>query len=396
MEHGDWDPDQDRAGGARGEGLHSEKRFDEYARLRREAPVAWTDRLRGYYTLTRYDDVAAAALDTERIRSGVPFVAMPDLRGQIPISLNPPEHQAFRRVLNRYFRPERMAALEPAIRGYAREHVADLLRAGEAEAMAAFCRPLPARALAALLNLPDDAWQELLAQFARFDRVDWDPGEVNAVILSVFAQHIGAVVAQRQADPLDPETDLLSGALAAEIGGNRLSEAEVVMIGVQMIAAGHATTAESLGSAVHRIATDPGLQEHLRANPGDLPTAIEEFLRLDPALHELGRTAVVDVELHGRTIPAGSAVGLNFAAANRDPGAFPDPDSLDPSRQPNRHLSFGHGIHKCLGAPLGRLELRVALEELLAATTSIELHGQPENDTGLIGGGFAALPVQVS
>ncbi len=188
---------------------------------------------------------------------------------------------------------------------------------------------------------------------------------------------------------------VLSGALAAEVGGSRLSEEQVVMIGAEMIAAGHATTAESLGSAVHRIAADPGVQKHLRANPGTLPTAIEEFLRFDPALHELGRTAAVDVELRGRTIPAGSAVGLNLAAANRDPGAFPDPDTLDPARQLNRHLSFGHGIHKCLGAPLGRLELLVALEELLAATTSIELTGPPENDTGLIGGGFAALHIRV-
>ncbi|GGM94725.1 hypothetical protein GCM10011609_35230 [Lentzea pudingi] len=308
----DWDPEQDRADGTRGDGLRSAERFAEYARLREQAPVAWSDQLGGFFTLTRYADVTAAAVDTKRFRSGRPFIAMPDLVGQIPISLNPPEHRFFRRLLNPFFRPERMRDLEPLIRAFAVEHVEALIEAGESDAMTAFCRPLPARALATLLNLPEGAWQDLLAQFRRFDAVGWKPEQVNNMILGVFSEHIATVVAQRMAEPLDPDDDMFSGALATEIDGEEITVEQVIMIGVQMIAAGHATTADSLSSAIHRLAEDPDLQSRLRADLTLLPDAIEEFIRIDPPLHELSRTPADVVDLHGRTLPDGSAVSLNL------------------------------------------------------------------------------------
>ncbi|MGW1786589.1 cytochrome P450, partial [Streptomyces sp. NPDC002143] len=247
----------------------------------------------------------------------------------------------------------------------------------------------------ALLNLPDDAYTDLVAQIAGFEEMGWDPAQVSRVIFEVFSSHITQVVAERRRHPLDPDLDLISGAMAMEVDGQPLPDESVVHIGVQMIAAGHATTADSLGSAIYRLATNPDIQMRLRRQPELIPLAVEEFLRMETPLPELGRRAAEDISLHGRTIPAGDPVALNYGAANRDGAAFEHPDSCIIDRTPNKHLAFGHGVHKCLGAPLARLELRVALEELLARTREIELDGVPETTTGLMLTGFVSLPIRV-
>ncbi|MET9994848.1 cytochrome P450 [Streptomyces mutabilis] len=391
----DWSPEQDRGGNARGGGSRSPQRLAEYDRLRRECPVAWADDHSGYWTLTRFADVTEAARQPGTFESGQFFiVAFPEGGRQIPITLNPPEHTVFRRMLNRYFAKERMERLEPVVRSYAREHLAPILRAGGGDVVPSLCQVLPARTLAALMNLPDAASRDLMAQMASFEEMGWDPEKVAPVIFGVFASYIAQVVAQRRQEPLDPDLDLLSGAMAMEVDGAPLSDETVIGIGTQIIAAGHATSADALGAAVYRLATNPDIQMRLRRQPELIPTAVEEFLRLETPLPELGRRATEDIEMHGRTIRAGELVALNYAAANRDPDVFEHPDSCVIDRSPNRHLSFGSGMHKCLGAPLARLELRVALEELLAATTDIRLDGAAEESTGLILSGFTSLPLR--
>ena len=392
----DWEPTQDRGGNARGAGARSPQRLAEYDRLRTGCPIAWTEDLGGYWTLTRFADVTEAARQAGTYESGPFFVlALPEGGKSIPISLNPPEHVVYRRMLNRYFTKERMDQLEPLIRSYARELLAPIFRAGRADVVPSLCQVLPARTLAALMNLPDAAYQDLIAQMAAFEEEGWDPEKVGPVIFGTLATYIAQVVAQRRQEPLDPELDLLSGGMAMEVDGEPLSDEAVIGIGVQMIGAGHATSADALGTAIYRVATNPDIQMRLRRDPELIPTAVEEFLRLEVPLPELGRRATRDIELHGRTIEAGEFVALNYAAANRDPEAFEHPDSCIIDRTPNRHLTFGSGIHKCLGAPLARLELRVVLEELLAATTEVSLDGAPEETTGVILAGFVKLPIRV-
>ena len=391
----DWFPEEDRGGGARGSGSRSAQRLAEYQRLREECPVAWADDHGGFWSLTRHADVREAARQPARFASGAPFISMPNFGDQIPISLNPPEHAGYRRLLNRYFSTEAMARLEPVIRGFVVDHLEPLLEAGGGDVVAAFCQPLPARALSALLNLPDSAYTELVEQIAGFERMGWDPAKVGAVIAEVFGAHIARVVAERRARPLDPEIDLLSGVMAAEVNGQPLGDDTVIQIGVQLIAAGHATTADSLGAAMYRLATNPDIQMTLRRFPERIPSAVEEFLRIETPLPELARTATQDVELHGRTIRAGDRVALNYGAANRDPEAFEHPSACIIDRSPNDHLAFGSGVHKCLGAPLARLELRVALEELLARTAEIELAAPGTVTTGLMLSGFTSLPLRV-
>ncbi|MEV0686887.1 cytochrome P450 [Nocardia sp. NPDC050378] len=383
----DWKPEECPGG-------RSVQRLAEHERLRAECPVAWTDEHGGYWTLTRHADVQAAARRPAEFASGAPIIQWPDFADQIPISLNPPVHATYRRLLNRYVSKEAMARMEPTLRGYAVEHLEPLLEAGEGDIVTGLCQPFPARALATLLNLPPAAYTELVEQFLDFERMRWDPEKINAVIGQVFEMHIAGVIAERRARPLDPETDLLSGVLAARIDGEPLSDHTVLQIGVQLFVAGHATTADALATSMYRLATNPDIQTTLRRNPEKIPTAVEEFLRIETPLQSIGRTATEDIELHGRTIRAGDRVALNYAAADLDPEAFEHPSACIIDRSPNNHMAFGTGIHKCYGAPLARLEMRLALEEILARTSEIALAGAGTPTTGRMRG-FTSLPLRL-
>ncbi|MEV0688154.1 cytochrome P450 [Nocardia sp. NPDC050378] len=393
----DWEPMQDLAGNARGAGSRSAQRLAEYDRLRQQCPVAWTTDHPGYWTLTRFDDVTDAARKYGQFESGPFFViTLPEGGTHVPISLNPPEHTVYRRMLNRYFTKERMDELEPVIRSFARQQLAPILETGRTDAVQSLCQVLPARTLAALMKLPDETYHELIEQIAELERMGWDPDKLGPVIFGIFGTHIEKVVAERRKAPLNPDQDLISGAMAMLVDGEPLPDETVIRIGVQIIAAGHATTADALGGAIYRLATNPDIQTRLRRQPELIPQAVEEFLRLETPLPELGRRAVEDVELHGRTVRAGEFVALNYAAANRDPDAFEHADSCVIDRAPNKHLAFGAGVHKCLGAPLARLEMKVALEELLAATTEIFLDGTAQESAGPVLSGFSSLPIRVA
>jgi cytochrome P450 len=161
-----------------------------------------------------------------------------------------------------------------------------------------------------------------------------------------------------------------------------------------LIVAGHNSTTGALGNCILRLAAHPDLQQRLRAEPGLLPPAIEEFIRLEPSVQAMPRWANGDTDLHGRRVRKGEKVMLLWASANRDPDHFDEPDACLLDRTPNDHLTFGRGIHRCIGMDLARLELRVALEELLARTTSIEL-AEPPVRTTFIRQGVSYLPVML-
>lgn len=386
----DWEPLEE----VFPDGPRSPQWFEETARLQRECPVAYSDKFGGFYSLFKHRDVTTAALDYQRFPSGQVFIRMPSMRVS-PGQLNPPEHTIYRRMLNRYFARERMDALAPLMRQYAAEALTPMIERGRGDAAREFSQVVPARALAALMNLGDEAYHELLAQFKRFDETGWVPDEVNAIIFAVFGAHIAKLIAERRQRPLDPQQDLLSGAMTMEIDGRPLTDEEVVAVGVSMIGAGHGTTADSLSNIVYRLATDPALQARLRREPGLIPNAVEEFLRLDAPVPELARHVAEDVEMSGRTLSAGALVALHFAAANYDPEVFEHPEACIVDRTPNRHLAFGHGPHKCAGAPLARLELKTAVTELITRTRNFYLDGPVEVVPGLILRGYSSLPVRL-
>jgi cytochrome P450 len=368
--------------------------WEDYERLRGQCPVAWSDSFGGFWSLMKHADAAKAARDWATFRSQTPFVEFPDFAGVIPLSLNPPEHGPYRKLLNHYFRPHRMAALEPAVQGFVDEHLGELLAEGGGDAVVVLARPVPQRTLAALLNMPDDSWRMFVGKLAGLHALADDPDAANALLRDMWTDEVVALVRDREAHPRDPDTDLVSGVLAAEIDGRRLTFEECVAIGVQLFSAGGDTTTSSITTALYRLAADPEAQRRLREDPALIPTAVEEFLRVGPPLHHMARVTSEDVTVGGRTIPAGSRVTLNFASANHDPEVFPEPDRCVIDRNPNRHLTFGFGPHVCLGAPLARMELRLVLESVLARTSSIELDGPPvELHKVNLASGFASLPL---
>ena len=161
-----------------------------------------------------------------------------------------------------------------------------------------------------------------------------------------------------------------------------------------LITAGHNSTTGGLGNSILRIAADPAVQRRLRAEPALIPSAIEEFLRLETPVQAMPRWANEATELHGREVGAGEQIMLFWAAANRDPERFPDPDRCVLDRSPNQHVTFGRGIHRCIGMDLARLEIRVALEELLGRTDWFELAGEPVRTT-FIRQGVSSLPIRI-
>jgi cytochrome P450 len=385
----DWEPTGQRYD----DGLRDSRWVTEVNRLRDECPVAYSDEFGGFYSLTRYADVCRAALEYQTFESGQQFVRIPSLF-TIPGSLNPPQHTVFRRMLNRYFSTARMDALAPQITDCANALLDPLLARGHGDLVGGFCQPLAARALAVLMNLGEDAYRDMLDNFERFDALGWEPRAVNELLVKVLRDHIARLVAGRREQPMDPEVDLLSGAMTMEVDGARLDDEQVIAIGIGMIGAGHSTTADALSSAVFRLATDPYLQAQLRGAPELVESAVEEFIRLDAPVTERSRRAASDVEVAGRTIPAGSLVALNIGAANLDPEQFEHPEACIVDRSPNRHVGFGHGVHKCVGAPLARMEMKVAIRAFLARTEGFVLSAAPENSPGLILKGLAKVPVR--
>lgn len=368
--------------------------FKEYARLRAGCPVPYTTEYGGYWTLLNYEDVRHAAADPTAYRSGRPFLM--DVSGDvfIPESLNPPEHTAYRRLLIPHFRPPRMKALEPTVRAYAVEHLRGILESGAGDFVAEVAYALPTRVLCAFLSIPDEMWTAI-------KRVTWErtvkSGDAEGAhsATSEFFGRIGAILAERRHTPLDPVTDLFTALINAKIDGESLSDGEIAEIGYQVMLAGADTTSSSLGNAVYLLAANPDQQDKLRADPSLIPAAVEEVLRMEPALHSMGRTTACPVTVGGRTLAEGETVSLNFAAANRDPVAFPEPDTFDVTREPNRHLTFGHGIHKCVGAPLARLELAVVLHELLGRTSEVRFDGEPKRGS-IVPAAFKTVPIRVT
>jgi cytochrome P450 len=350
------------------------------ADLRSHCPVAYTDRDGGFYAVTRHADIVAAARDTI-IFSSAAGQLMPDLR-RIPIELDPPEHSTYRRVLHPYFSASRLAQLEPRIRDFAADLLQPAIKRGSADLAQEFTFPFPTRVLCATLNIPDEDWTRLNL-WAREVRPDL---RVNRASDSVprqsgneaFVAYAREMIAARRAAPLDPADDITSGLLAARIDGEPLSDDRIVGILRLLLSAGHNSTTISLGILITHLATHESLQQRLRAEPTLVPKAIEEILRYATPVVANANPRVVtrDTELGGRALKAGDKVVLIWGAGNRDPEAFEDADECLIERSPNRHLVFGHGIHVCVGAPVARQEMRIAVEELLGRTTSFCLDGE--------------------
>jgi cytochrome P450 len=350
-----------------------------YADLRSRCPVARTDAWGGYWALLRYADVCQAAADSKTfitsVQNVVPRVAFTGRRP--PLHLDPPEHTPYRRVLNTLFSAARVAELEEPTRRFTVELLAPLIARGHADICADFSTHLPIRVFAEWMNLRDEDASALARVGRAFNvAVQSNIDElVKSTSLELYAI-ARELVARRKAQPLDPASDPTSALLAARHEGQPFPDDLLIGCIRQVLVVGIIAPTVMIGSISVHLSRHPELQARLRDEPARIPDALEEFLRLYTPYRGFARTATHEIERGGRTIKPGEPIALVYASANRDEAKFPRPDEFELER-PNisDHVAFGRGPHHCPGAPLGRMQLRVALEELLARTRHFELAG---------------------
>ncbi|GGK78175.1 cytochrome P450 [Sphaerisporangium melleum] len=349
-----------------------------FALMRRREPV-WHDERFGMWHVFRHADVEAALTDhaTFSSDSRAAMAAMPEFqpftRGNFMV-MDPPDHRRLRGLVSAAFGRRAMERLEPLVTAIVDDLLDEVKGAEEIDLVTALAHPMPVFVLADLLGLPRADRPTLFTWAKVLTGVDITAGAAPADPASSLREmnaYLLEVVAGRRRAPGD---DLVSRLVQAEVDGDRLADDELVGIVSLLLIAGHLMATMLVANTVLCLDGHPEAAARVRADPeGLLPGAIEETLRYRNSADRLVRTATRDVELAGRAIPAGARVLLWTGSANRDPAAFTEPDRFDVTRTPNRHLGFGQGVHFCLGAPLGRLEARVALGRMLARMPSIEV-----------------------
>jgi cytochrome P450 len=345
--------------------------YPVYRRMRDDAPV-YHHPGRDVWALTRWDDVQAAAKDWETFSSSVGGTGN-DLddtyqlflpAGDLPAA-DPPVHTRLRGALRLAFSPSALKVrFEPAVRAQVRELVDTFVEAGGGDFAYDLARLLPATTMFTWFGFPEPDHPRLLGLFG--EMLQRTPGERALPPIAVAARdqlraYVQEIAAQRRVAPSD---DLMTHLVRAEAAGE-LTRDEITGSSLLLFVAGITTTSGLISNSLLHLGTDPDARQTMLHDPSTIPGAVEELLRYDAPIQALGRTTTREIERHGTTIPPGAHVALVWASANRDERHWPEPDTLDIGRMAGRHVSFGDGIHHCLGAPLARLEARILFEELL-------------------------------
>jgi cytochrome P450 len=354
-----------------------------YARLRKDDPVHLSPL--GFWVLTRYDDVATVLRDPRFGRAGFhPMLAAGQARAATPDPLppsmlfqDPPDHTRLRALVNKAFTPRVVEAMRPHVQDLVDGLLDRVLPTGRMDIIEDLAYPLPVTVICEMLGVPvtDQAairqWSADLARSldAIGPQADVEVQERGAKARHALAEYFRIQIPERRQQP---RTDLLSALITAEEQGDRLTERELLAMCVLLFVAGHETTVNLIGNGILALLRHPDALQRLRADPALTPSAVEELLRYDSPVQRTARIPSADVAIEGHTIPRGSIVVAAIGAANRDPAHFADPDRLDLARRDNRHLSFGFGIHFCLGAPLARLEAQVAIGTLIRRAPGLQ------------------------
>jgi cytochrome P450 len=342
------------------------------AEMRERCPVAHTDAHGGAYVVTRYEDVLRVAQDWQTFSSahGIMIPRTDDAVTLIPGDFDPPLQRHYRRALNPLLTRPVVEQYEAGMRTVARELLSPLSEVGPVDLVPAFTDPYPRLVFFRhVLGLPVSEVDEAVGYI--FAIKEPKSAEMASRAWGAFTEYLSDVCARREAH--EPRGDLLDGVLQAEVDGRPITRDEAVRALMQLTFGGLGTTSAALANVVRRLAENPMLQRRLRAEPGRLPSAIEELLRYDTVAIVMARTTTADVEIEDVCVPAGEKVLLYYAGANRDPSEFPHADDIDIERDVNRHLVFGAGPHRCIGSNLARKQILVALEEVLAHLDDIRL-----------------------
>lgn len=341
-----------------------------------ECPVAHTERYGGAWLPTRYDDIAEVAYDTENFtsRSVVmsefrpPYMLAPEGIAP-PISSDPPFHHGARRMLLPIFSPQEIDKLEPATRDYCRELIAAMDGRDVVDAAVGYAQHIPVRVIVNMLGLPEsdaDVFRGFVNHVLEGVAL---PMEERAEGMMALFQYLSGHIEDHIDNPRD---DLISFLLDSELDGQKLDPFQVARTIALLLIAGIDTTWSAVGASLWHLAKTPADRESLVDEPDLLPTAMEELLRAYAPV-TMARLVRHDMEWKGCPMKAEEWVLLSFPSANRDPREFDRPDEVIIDREVNRHAAFGLGIHRCAGSHLARMELRVALEEWLAAFPVFEL-----------------------
>jgi cytochrome P450 len=381
-----------------------------YHRLRQVAPVHRSE-VDGAVYLTRYDDCRQALVDPHcGRRPGRPArrVGMADSQVRLlarrrrqqhsMLMQNPPEHTRLRGFVSGAFTAQRIAALEGRIRQLVGEHVDRMAEAGEVDIMGALAFPVPVIVIGELLGIPREEalWFRPLVEVIRraeqphaADDAVADAERADQAIDDYFAQ----LVARRRDRP---GNDLLSALVAIRDAGGSLSEEELTGTVMQLFVAGFVTTTNLIGNGLLALLRHPAEFARLRADPELVPPAVEELLRYDSPVQVNDRVVLEPSEVAGATLEPGDNLTIIMGAANRDPDRFPDPDRLDVTRGDTQALSFGWGIHHCLGAGLARLEGKIVFSQIVQRFTAVDLlDDEPPRQPGFFLRGLQSLPVSL-
>ena len=375
-----------------------------FSALRDESPIHFSDKL-GTWVCTKYEDIMEILHDTDRFSSLMPTgprdgrsgfaTAMEELAADpsmaeyfqtflanaanaaVLLNADPPEHRRQRKAVNRAFRPTRLRGMEPMIEEVTSELIQEIVDKGESEFVSEFAVGLPMTIIAVALGVETDD----LATFKRWsdDLVmpvgNPDPTTEKVrdylISLSEFNEFFGNLLQLRRQDPHE---DIISDVATAEVNDEMLNEAEMLSMLQQFLVAGNETTTKLLTNLMHHLAEEDGLEERLRDDPSLIDNFIEEGLRFEAPVGGLFRMAKEDTMVGETQLREGDHIWLIFAAANRDPEMFTQPDTFSVDRENARdHLAFGHGEHFCIGAMLARLEARIAVEQILERLENIRL-----------------------
>jgi pimeloyl-[acyl-carrier protein] synthase len=365
-----------------------------FDRMRSNDPIFWSERNK-YWILTRYSDITSLIqselLSSNRIgahASRMPIEAREYFRpffsavSSWMLMIDPPDHTRLRALVNKAFTPRVVENMRDLVQDLVNDMLAAVKKQGRMDLMADLANPLPATVIAELLGVPGTdqrqfkAWSDDIAlALSGIDTAGskeelfglYDLGQKSFLALSDYFRE--RVVELRR----KPQENLLSALAQAEEQGDRLTQDELFANCVLLMIAGHETTTNLIGNGMLALLQNPSQRAALTAKPESIVCAVEELLRYDSPVQKMGRIALADIQVAGKQILKGQLVCFSFAAANRDPEQFVDPQRLDITRKPNRHLAFGHGLHYCVGAALARLEGQIAINSVLRSLPNIAL-----------------------
>jgi cytochrome P450 len=377
--------------------------YPTYRALRETAPVKRLPN--GCYFLTRYDDLVTAYKNTKAFSSDKKKEFLPKYGNSLlyehhTTSLvfnDPPAHTRVRRLIMGALSPRAIAGMEGDLIKLV-DHLLDrIAEKGNFELIGDFASAIPVEVIGNLLDVPHDEREPLrdwsLAILGALEPViSKEVFDRGNTAIKDFLAYLETLVERRRAKPGNPDRDVLTRLIQGEDNGERLTAKELLHNCIFLLNAGHETTTNLIGNGLVALSEHPDQKRRLIDDPALIKTAVEEMLRYESSNQLGNRMIVEEMELGGITMPAGTLVTLCIGAANRDPAQFPDPESFDIARTPNRHLAFGTGAHQCAGMALARLEGAIAISRFLARFPNYALTGEPVRGGRVRFRGFLSVP----